>query len=381
VAAFAVSGYACTAGRTLKPFNPLERETYALHAAERRFTFLAEKTKHHPPVLAWHAQSDDAGAPGSAAPRWRASGCACLTPRFWGRRLELRPSGGCAVRFGGGGGDDGEEEEEEVFTWNKVTTLVSNLILGPLAVAHAGTMRVRSSATGAVWPLRFKDSLPPASATIGGKDAASSSSSFASSGAGVVVHGALEPGGAVIAGSWWGGLTLEVPPPSAAGGGGGTASAQHVTQLWRRSGAPADGRAGEEYHWSAFASGLNELPPPSAAATSLAAPAASGDAASLDLVCPTDSRLRPDQRLLELGRYAEANAAKQRLEERQRSARQRRTAPPPPRWFRPAPPPLGATAQQGGGGAGDELWFEFTGGYWEAHAARQGWGDVPRIFE
>jgi hypothetical protein len=290
------------------------------------------------------------------------------------------------VRFGGGVGDgdgaeEAEEEEEEVFTWNKVTTLVSNLILGPLAVAHAGTMRVRSSATGAVWPLRFRDALPPSGG--GGKDAMASSS--ASSGAGAVVRGALEPGGAVIAGTWWGSLTLEVPPPDGAAGAAAVTAQplppQHAAQLWRRSGALADGRAGDEYRWSAFAAGLNELPP-AAAATSPAAPA-SGDASSAQLlldVCPTDSRLRPDQRLLEQGRYGEANAAKQRLEERQRAARQRRTAPPPPRWFRPAPPPLGAAAQQGGGG-GEELWYEFTGGYWEAHAARQGWGDAPRIFD
>lgn len=41
---------------------------------------------------------------------------------------------------------------------------------------------------------------------------------------------------------------------------------------------------------------------------------------------PTDSRLRPDQRLMENGRWDEANAEKQRLEEKQRLARKRREA-------------------------------------------------------
>lgn len=41
-------------------------------------------------------------------------------------------------------------------------------------------------------------------------------------------------------------------------------------------------------------------------------------------VAPTDSRLRPDQRLMEDGRWDEANAEKQRLEEKQRSARRER---------------------------------------------------------
>ena len=43
-------------------------------------------------------------------------------------------------------------------------------------------------------------------------------------------------------------------------------------------------------------------------------------------VAPTDSRLRPDQRLMESGRWDEANVEKQRLEEKQRAVRRRREA-------------------------------------------------------
>lgn len=43
-------------------------------------------------------------------------------------------------------------------------------------------------------------------------------------------------------------------------------------------------------------------------------------------VCWTDSRLRPDQRLMEAGRWDEANVEKQRLEEKQRATRRRREA-------------------------------------------------------
>lgn len=45
-----------------------------------------------------------------------------------------------------------------------------------------------------------------------------------------------------------------------------------------------------------------------------------------DGVALTDSRLRPDQRLMEEGRWDEANAEKQRLEEKQRAVRRRREA-------------------------------------------------------
>lgn len=43
-------------------------------------------------------------------------------------------------------------------------------------------------------------------------------------------------------------------------------------------------------------------------------------------VCPTDSRNRPDQRLMEDGRWEEANSEKLRLEEKQRATRRRREA-------------------------------------------------------
>lgn len=44
------------------------------------------------------------------------------------------------------------------------------------------------------------------------------------------------------------------------------------------------------------------------------------------VTCPTDSRLRPDQRLLENGKLDEAGNEKYRLEEKQRAARKRREA-------------------------------------------------------
>lgn len=45
-----------------------------------------------------------------------------------------------------------------------------------------------------------------------------------------------------------------------------------------------------------------------------------------DSPAPTDSRHRPDQRLMENGKWDEANVEKQRLEEKQRAVRRRREA-------------------------------------------------------
>lgn len=45
-------------------------------------------------------------------------------------------------------------------------------------------------------------------------------------------------------------------------------------------------------------------------------------------IAPTDSRLRPDQRLMELGMWDEANIEKLRLEEKQRLKRKERNNTP-----------------------------------------------------
>ncbi|NXR14645.1 OSBP2 protein, partial [Semnornis frantzii] len=100
-------------------------------------------------------------------------------------------------------------------------------------------------------------------------------------------------------------------------------------------------------------------------------------------VAPTDSRLRPDQRLMESGRWDEANVEKQRLEEKQRAVRRRREAEAPsepvappgkdyegyiPQWFERK-----VDAVTG------ELICVYKGGYWEAKD-KQDWSKCPDIF-
>lgn len=86
---------------------------------------------------------------------------------------------------------------------------------------------------------------------------------------------------------------------------GGFSKAVLVTgqpvQLWRVSPLPAE--AEKMYNFTQFAVQLNDAP-------------------SLEVnLCPTDCRLRPDQRLMEEGRWDEANAEKARLEDKQRFRR------------------------------------------------------------
>jgi oxysterol-binding protein 1 len=56
-------------------------------------------------------------------------------------------------------------------------------------------------------------------------------------------------------------------------------------------------------------------------------------------LCPTDCRLRPDQRAFEMGKYERANELKQKQEEKQRTTRKKREQgiipPHRARWFKP----------------------------------------------
>ncbi|CAE7123812.1 unnamed protein product [Rhizoctonia solani] len=77
VAAFAVSGYACTLHRaSRKPFNPMLGETFE----DIRLGFIAEKVSHHPPIMACHAH-------GEGWEFWCTSGA---KNKFWGKLFRFK---------------------------------------------------------------------------------------------------------------------------------------------------------------------------------------------------------------------------------------------------------------------------------------------------
>ncbi|KAK9834197.1 hypothetical protein WJX81_007601 [Elliptochloris bilobata] len=305
IAAFAVSGYSGTAGRTSKPFNPLLGETYELICAEKGFRMLAEKVCHHPTIIAACSEGR----------RWKLEGDAELKSKFWGRSIELTPHGLLRLTF-----CDGDE-----YTWSKVVTSINNLIIGRIYVDHGGVMRIRNAATGLTCKLRFREH------------------SFLRSHNEHEVRGHLERNGERVAGlalygRWDEAMYAELP--------GG---AQRL--LWQKNPAPPEPT---RYNLTGWAIQLNELTP-----------------GLEERLAPTDCRLRPDQHCLELGQYDQANVEKQRLEQKQRAARKAadRGEPIRPRWFHAVP----------GAVAGEQQTFVYSGGYWEARAARE-WPIVRDIF-
>uniref|UniRef100_A0AAY4A9T7 Oxysterol-binding protein n=1 Tax=Denticeps clupeoides TaxID=299321 RepID=A0AAY4A9T7_9TELE len=172
----------------------------------------------------------------------------------------------------------------------------------------------------------------------------------------------------VLSGTWDEKMEFSRVMQSSRGGENGTEGRQKTVyqtlkarELWRKN--PLPEGAETMYYFSSLALTLNE---------------------SEDGVAPTDSRLRPDQRLMEQGRWEEANAEKQRLEEKQRSVRRERereaarTTNPTeegthqdnykPLWFERCDDPVSGEAT-----------FTYSGGYWEAKD-QCSWEQCPDIF-
>ena len=331
VAAFAVSAYSGSApSRTRKPFNPLLSETFELVRPDKGFRFLAEKVVHHPTVVA-------AAAEGRG---WAFSGDADVRSKFWGRSIELTPAGLLTLKF-----DDGEE-----FSWKKVVTSISGLILGRLHVDHGGVMRVASSSSSSsssrggslTAVLRFKEpGLFSSSSSASSKallDDSQARHAFVNNQA-HEVRGHIEEvidgksatrlASPLIVGSWSESLSAVYSLE-------GSDKKRHAL-LWRCSPPPADPT---RYCLTSFAISLNEI-----------------TREEEGRMAPTDSRLRPDQRCLELGIHDRANAEKQRLERKQRAARAAadRGEQIRPRWFERV---------NEGCSPGEKPLYRFTGEYW-----------------
>ncbi|CAM6097742.1 unnamed protein product [Calypogeia fissa] len=306
VAAFAVSGYASTENRTCKPFNPLLGETYEADFPDKGLRFCSEKVSHHPMIVACHCEG--AG--------WRFWGDSNLKSKFWGRSIQLDPVGVLTLQF-----EDGEQ-----FKWSKVTSSIYNLILGKLYVDHYGTMRIVGNQELSC-KLKFKEQslIDRNPHQVQG-----------------YVHNKSGEKLATLFGKWDESMYYIL--------GDLSSKPKHydpmseAVLLWRRS-PPAEFPT--RYGFTSFAITLNELTP-----------------GLKELLPPTDSRLRPDQRHLENGEYEAANAEKLRLEQKQRRATALQEKGWQPTWFRKE--------------KGQET-FQYIGGYWEAREEGN-WGDCLNIY-
>ncbi|XP_070689578.1 oxysterol-binding protein 2 isoform X2 [Pempheris klunzingeri] len=333
VAAFSVSSYSTTVHRTAKPFNPLLGETYELDRLEDfGYRSLCEQVSHHPPAAAHHVISQRG---------WTLWQEITIASKFRGKYLSIMPLGAIHLHFHSSGNH---------YVWRKVTSTVHNIIVGKLWIDQSGDIEIVNHRTKETCQLKF------------------SPYSYFSRDVPRKVTGVVADSGGqahyILSGTWDDKIESAKIIQSSRGGSGSEGKQKTVYQtlspklLWKKY--PLPENAENMYYFSALALTLNEPE---------------------EGVGPTDSRLRPDQKLMEEGRWDEANSEKQRLEEKQRAVRRRREAEASdalddgreyegyqPLWF-----------HQRRDSITGETNFVYKGGYWEAKERRD-WSMCPDIF-
>ncbi|XP_029579294.1 oxysterol-binding protein-related protein 2 [Salmo trutta] len=347
VAAFAVSAVASQWDRTGKPFNPLLGETYELTREDHGYRLISEQVSHHPPISAFHAESlvGDFVFHGSIYPKLK----------FWGKSVEAEPKGTITLEL---------LKHGEVYTWTNPFCCVHNVILGKLWIEQYGTVEILNHSTGDKCVLNFKP------CGMFGKELHR-------------VEGYIQDKSkkkhCVIYGKWTECMwsvdphTYEANKKAEKKGDSKKPKSQEEpegadnddaddmpevqetvamipgsTLLWRISSRPQ--HSAKMYNFTNFAMSLNELEP-----------------GMQDRLAPTDCRLRPDIRAMENGDMDEASREKERLEEKQRSARKDRSKDEEEwstRWFQSGTNPY--TSSQD--------WL-YTGGYFDRN-----YSDLPVIY-
>ncbi|KAF3926914.1 hypothetical protein ABW20_dc0105776 [Dactylellina cionopaga] len=334
VAAFAASEYSSTINRIAKPFNPLLGETYEYCRPDKGFRFFIEQVSHHPPV----------GAAWAEAPRWEYYGESSVRAKFYGKSFDINPLGTWFLKLHPVTGG------EELYTWKKVNTAVVGIITGSPTVDNYGPMEIKNWTTGEQCVLDFK--------ARGWRGA-----------------GAYEVKGRVIdkdgmqrwsmGGRWNDKLYARLSPGYDAqlGGSGGGDGGDGISKSFSSTQAflvwETHERPPAPFNLTPFAISLNYL-------TEGLKPH----------LCPTDTRLRPDQRAMEDGEYDFAADEKNRLEEKQRASRRNRENKGEvykPKWF----------VKEKDETTGEEYW-KTNGEYWSMRekAGKNGgtWEGVPDIF-
>ncbi|KAJ6640023.1 Oxysterol-binding protein 1 [Pseudolycoriella hygida] len=324
VAAFAISGYASSAERNGKPFNPLLGETYECDRSdELGWKCIAEQVSHHPSISALHCESD----------KWVFWEDLTGDLYFRGKYIRILPVDYRYVKF---------KTNEKTYRLERPETIIHNIIFGKIWVDHKGKVEIVCLDEAAKCDLTFTPY-----------------SSF--SRRYPRVFGDIRDLSKVkrmIRGSW--NEKIEIAFNLEDDDGEMNAKTASYQTVWERK--PPTPESSKYYNFSEFACTLNEY-----------------EAA----VAPTDSRRRPDVRMMENGEWDLANEHKLRLEEKQRSKRYLREAE-------------NLSLSEGDGPIDDycPIWFTkkkmlvteaeneiffYKGGYWEAKNEGD-WSMCPDIF-
>lgn len=312
VAAFAASEYSSTTNRVAKPFNPLLGETYEYARPDKGFRYFTEQVSHHPPVSAVIAEHE----------RWDYYGETSVKSGFNGRSFDVQPTAKWYLHLR----PDNGENEEEIYTWRKITSSVIGIMLGNPSIDNYGEMEITNNKTGDKCIINFK---PRGWRSV---------NSYEMSG---VVYDKEGIKHWAIGGHWNSKIygkkiidkheiidyTNKTPESSPNIDG-------FKFLMWQPTPRPE-----VPFNLTSYAISLNAPQP-----------------RLMDWIGPTDTRLRPDQRAMEDGRYDDASKFKEDVEDKQRKARKEREENGiayKPLYFVKEIHPL----------TGEEYW-RYTGDYW-----------------
>lgn len=313
VAATVISHYSSTQGRIGKPFNPLLGETSCVIMPNKGngMRFVAEQVSHHPPVSACYAEGSGAS--------WKYHNTVEIKNKFWGKSLEIFPSGLNHIEF---------PEHGDHYVYSQITSCVHNIVVGRLWLDNYGEMEIVNSTNGGKCIIQFSKT-----------GWMSDSRSFAAIKG--TVYDASGKAKIKLGGNWTKSVYEELPKGK-----------QNV--LWTVDERPDD-IASQSYNMTKWSISLN----------------AEVQEDERKFVAPTDSRLRPDQRALESGECALATDIKAMLEDGQRKRqreREERGERWEPLWFKKITDEVEGVTE-----------YDFRGEFFQKQA-RGDWSGCPDIF-
>ena len=321
VTAFVLSSYNSALLRDCKPFNPLLGETFEW--SNDQFRFLGEQVSHHPPISCFNVQGFDAAQEESI---YEVHGEFELKSKFWGTTLNVFPAGRMELHLA---------TTNERFVWNKACISIHNIVLGQLWLDFHGDIKVQNVTTGDVAKIRVAKarSSPLDRGNIEGK-----------------ILSAQNREVYAIDGNFTKAIYARKFPHS------------HREEIFRAVELPP--HAADQYNMTKFAIALNDL-----------RGYESGE------LPRTDSRFRPDIRLLEGGDIACATSEKLRLEDKQRKTRKARKENGQkyvPMWFNLRRHDVKEIARSVEHQDQLSTW-KFRDDYWKRKSMRN-WGGCPDIY-
>lgn len=269
-----ISKFSCTRFRINKPFNPLLGETFEIdrYYEEQGFRLVIEQTSHHPPAASFFIESRKG---------WVSWGHSTLTSKFRGNYLSVMPVGLMHIYF---------PDSQNHYTCDTITTTAHNIIVGKLWMDNSGDQIIINHKTNDYCVLKYHPYSyfsrdPPRRVT------------------GAIIDGKTQNARFVLNGDWDAKMSMKTVAknssrPKSTKNGPQYQTTGNPISLWKKT--PVLDDAIKRYNFTDFSFTLNQL--------------------ETD-ICSTDSRHRPDQRLMEQGHWDEANEVKKLLEEAQRKRR------------------------------------------------------------